>query len=125
MKELKVIREQEVLGKEFRVYGDGDNDFLVLARDVADWIEYSNITMMLQSIDDDEKVVNNAYTLGGSQEQWFLTEDGLYEVLMQSRKPIAKEFKKQVKAILKEIRKTGGCINNEEIFLENYIPFAG
>ncbi|WP_300854391.1 BRO family protein, partial [uncultured Clostridium sp.] len=32
---------------------------------------------------------------------WFLTEDGLYEVLMQSRKPIAKAFKKEVKKILK------------------------
>ncbi|WP_244961100.1 BRO family protein [Bacillus paramycoides] len=28
---------------------------------------------------------------------WFLTEDGLYEILMQSRKTIAKEFKKEVK----------------------------
>lgn len=37
-----------------------------------------------------------------------LTEDGLYEVLMQSRKPIAKQFKKGVKAILKEIRTKGG-----------------
>ena len=38
---------------------------------------------------------------------YFLTEEGLYEVLMQSRKPIAKEFKKQVKIILKDIRKHG------------------
>ena len=37
----------------------------------------------------------------------FLTEDGLYEVLMQSRKPIAKQFKKEVKKVLKQIRKTG------------------
>lgn len=37
----------------------------------------------------DEKVVNNVYTLGGNQQTWFLTENGLYEVLMQSRKPIA------------------------------------
>ena len=45
---------------------------------------------MIQNIDEDEKVVNNVHTLGGNQEAWFLTEDGLYEVLMQSRKPIAK-----------------------------------
>lgn len=37
---------------------------------------------------------------------WFLTEQGLYEC-MQSRKPIAKQFKKGVKAILKEIRTKG------------------
>ena len=40
----------------------------------------------------DEKVVNIVYTLGGVQSMWFLTEDGLYEVLMQSRKPIAKQL---------------------------------
>lgn len=45
-----------------------------------------------------------------NQEYWFLTEDGLYEVLMQSRKPKAKEFKKEVKKILKSIRKTGGYV---------------
>jgi anti-repressor protein len=38
---------------------------------------------------------------------YFLTEDGLYEVLMQSRKPIAKQFKHEVKRILKDIRKHG------------------
>lgn len=48
--------------------------------------------MMLRNVDEDEKVVNNAYTLGGLQEAWFLTKDGLYEVLMQSRKPIAKQI---------------------------------
>ena len=44
---------------------------------------------------------------------YFLTEEGWYEVLMQSRKPIAKEFKKQVKQILKEIRKHGMYATNE------------
>ena len=46
-------------------------------------------------------------TLPNSYSALFLTEDGLYEVLMQSRKPIAKQFKKGVKNILKTIRKTG------------------
>ena len=53
--------------------------------------------MMLQIIYEDEKVTNNVCTLGGNQETWFLTEAGLYEVLFQSRKPIAKAFKKEVK----------------------------
>ena len=37
---------------------------------------------------------------GSTHKQWFLTEDGLYEVLMQSRKPIARQFKKEVKKTL-------------------------
>ena len=114
MTEMQIIEQREVLGKDFKIYGDYENP-LFLAKDVAEWIEHSNARMMLQSVDDDEKVVKNAYTLGGNQEQWFLTENGLYEVLMQSRKPIAKEFKKQVKEILKSIRKHGAYMTPETL----------
>ena len=108
MNELKVLNEQEVLGKQFRVYGTVEEP-LVLAKDVAEWIEYdtSSVNKMLANVDDDEKVRKNVPTLGGMQESWCLTENGLYEVLMQSRKPIAKQFKKEVKEILKTIRKHG------------------
>lgn len=108
MNELKVLNEQEVLGKQFRVYGTAEEP-LFLAKDVAEWIEYdtSSVHKMLANVDDDEKVRKNVPTLGGTQESWCLTENGLYEVLMQSRKPIAKQFKKEVKEILKTIRKHG------------------
>lgn len=108
MNELKVLNEQEVLGKQFRVYGTAEEP-LFLAKDVAEWIEYdtSSVNKMITNVDDDEKVRKNVPTLGGIQESWFLTENGLYEVLMQSRKPIAKQFKKEVKEILKTIRKHG------------------
>lgn len=46
---------------------------------------------------------------------WMLTENGLYEVLMQSRKPIAKEFKKGIKEILKSIRKHGAYLTPQKI----------
>lgn len=99
--------------KELRIYEDFDNP-LFLAKDVAGWIEYdpSSINKMIVAVDDTEKVRNIIPTLGGNQESWFLTEDGLYEVLMQSRKPIAKAFKKEVKEILKSI------IKNEFIFIQ-------
>lgn len=111
MNELKIFDEREVLGKAFRIYGTPDEP-LFLARDVASWIEYdvSSVSKMLKNIDSEEKVRKIVPTLGGNQESWLLTEDGLYEVLMQSRKPIAKAFKREVKKILKTIRKTGGYI---------------
>ena len=62
---------------------------------------------MLESIDENEKIKREIGTLTNSYSAWFLTEDGLYEVLMQSRKPIAKAFKKEVKIILKTIRQNG------------------
>lgn len=119
MNELQVIKEQEVLGKEFKVYGSVDEP-LFLAKDVANWIEHNKPYEMIKNVDEDEKIkikINHgdsiARVLQANTEYWFLTEDGLYEVLMQSRKPIAKQFKKEVKKILKQIRQTGG-----------YIPFS-
>jgi|GEM_PF-6494544 len=61
-------------------------------------------------IDEDEKGIFLTDTLGGKQKLLFLTEDGLYELLMQSRKPVAKPLKKEIKSILKQLRKTGVVI---------------
>lgn len=114
MKELKVFKQQEVLSKEFKIYGDIENP-LFLAKDVAEWIDYSKsngkykVSQMVSVVDEEEKLVSTIKTpdMIQSREMTFLTEDGLYEVLMQSRKPIAKQFKKEVKKILKQIRKDG------------------
>ena len=109
MNELKIFEQREVLGKEFKIYGDVDNP-LFLAKDVANWIEHNKPNEMISKVDEDEKLKAIITHSGQRREMWFLTEDGLYEVLMQSRKPIAKQFKKQVKMILKQIRQTGGYI---------------
>ncbi|AWH82210.1 phage antirepressor [Clostridioides difficile] len=111
MNNLQTIKEQELLGKEFRVYGTLEKP-LFLAKDVAEWIEHSNVSTMLSNIEAEEKELIQIGTLNNAYSAWFLTEDGLYEVLMQSRKQIAKQFKKEVKKILKEIRKTGGYIHS-------------
>lgn len=52
-------------------------------------------------------LVSTILRAGQNRQMNMLTENGLYEVLMQSRKPIAKQFKKEVKEILKTIRKHG------------------
>ena len=115
MNELQIIDEREVLGKQLRIYGDFENP-LFLAKDVAEWIDYDKekVGQMLNTVDIDEKITSPIYYSGQVRNMWFITEDGLYEVLMQSRKPIAKEFKKKVKEILKSIRKNGGYIVTKE-----------
>ncbi len=65
---------------------------LFLAQDVANWIEIKNASQMLNVVDEDEKLMYTIYISGQKREAWFLTEDGIYEVLMQSRKPIAKQW---------------------------------
>lgn len=101
---LQVLKKSELLGQQFTVFGT-EEEPLFLASDVARFLNLKNVTDMVSRVDEDELT---KFNLGGQRgEAWFLTEGGLYEVLMQSRKPIAKEFKKGVKKILKEIRKTG------------------
>lgn len=114
MTNLQVISEQQIFQHQFKIYGDFENP-LFLAKDVAAWIEHSKVSMMLEGVDEDEKLKETILTSGQSREMWFLTEDGLYEVLMQSRKPIAKMFKKEVKQILKNIRKHGGHLTAQKI----------
>ncbi|WP_255261180.1 BRO-N domain-containing protein [Bacillus pseudomycoides] len=104
---------KDVLGQAFKVYGTVEEP-LFLAKDVAEWIEHTHMTTMLKNVDEDEKLSEVLVHAGQKREMMFLTEDGVYEVLMQSRKPIAKAFKKEVKKILKEIRQNGGYIHANE-----------
>ncbi|MBE7118614.1 Bro-N domain-containing protein [Bacillus cereus] len=132
--QLTVVHQQDVLGQPFKVYGTVEEP-LFLAKDVARWVEHSNLTMMLKVLDSDEKekhnlILNDDYHQVGhggireNKEMWFITEDGIYELLMLSRKPIAKAWKKEVKKILKQIRLTGGTVqvDREEEFIHNYFP---
>lgn len=95
-----------MLGQQFEVYGTPQEP-LFKAQDVATLLQLKNVSDMIHRVDDEERSKLN---LGRQGETWMLTENGLYEVLLQSRKPIAKQFKKGVKAILKEIRTNGGYL---------------
>lgn len=114
MNEVKIINKSNLLGKEIDVWGSVEHP-LFRASDVAVWIQHSDVSTMVKIVDEDEKVfVTNPNNVCGGQGAWFLTEDGLYEILMRSRKPIAKQFKKGVKKILHEIRTKGGYIATNE-----------
>lgn len=122
---LTVIQETVILGKRIQMYGSIENS-LFLAKDVAEWIDYSKsngkykVSQMVKTIDDDEKGIYNVATLRGVQKCIFLTEDGLYEVCWQSKKPIAKQMKKKIKQYLKSIRLTGAAIDDERKTVDYY-----
>ena len=105
---LQVVTTTIFHGQALDIYGDFDNP-LFRAGEVARMIDYSNssLSKFLEMVDQDEKDKKKVLTPGGVQQVWFLTEQGLYEILFQSRKPKAKEFKKWVKQVLKDIRQQG------------------
>lgn len=122
MDEVKIIHKEIILGKEIDVWGTFEEPYF-RASDVASWLGFKNISTSLKCLDPEELT---KFNLGSRQgEVWFLTEDGLYDFLMQSRKPAAKEFKKGVKAILKEIRKTGAYVAIKEDDTEEDIIARG
>lgn len=73
-KELTVLEnEVTLMGKTFNVYGTVEEP-LFRAKDVADWIEHSNLTVMVNSVDEDEKVVSHTKdSLGRENSATFLT----------------------------------------------------
>ncbi|WP_419646058.1 Bro-N domain-containing protein [Victivallis vadensis] len=121
---LAIVATREISGKSFTIYGDAEKP-LFLAKDVAKWIEHSDVSMMLRAVDEDEKLVQTMFVSGQNRECAFLTENGLYEVLMLSRKPVAKQFKREVKRILHEIRTTGRYAVQPELPGANWIEYRG
>ena len=66
-------------------------------------------------VDDDEKAVYSIQTPGGMQEASFVNEPGLYSLVLGSRKPEAKEFKRWITHdVIPSIRKSGGYIAGQE-----------
>lgn len=111
MDELKIISKSNLLDKEIDIYGSPESP-LFKAKDVVDWLSLKSVSDVIKRIDEEERSKFNLGRNGG--DVWFLTENGVYEVLLQSRKPIAKQFKKGVKAILHEIRTKGGYIATQQ-----------
>lgn len=105
-KDLMTVETVHILNSDFNMYGTIDKP-IFLAQDIAEMIDYSldKVDQMLANVDDDEKLTDTIYRSGQKREMWFLTENGLYELLMQSRKPLAKAFKAEIKKILHQMRR--------------------
>ena len=94
------------------VMRDGEPWFV--AKDVCDCLGVSNSRDAVARLDDDEKDVGKADTLGGCQDMMLISESGLYTLVMRSNKPDAKVFRKWVTGeVLPSIRKTGSYSVNQ------------
>jgi anti-repressor protein len=85
---------------------DGEPWFV--AADVCVALGIEQTRHALERLDDDERGVVSITTLGGPQKTGAVNESGLYSLIVGSRKPEAKRFKKWVTSeVLPQIRKTG------------------
>jgi anti-repressor protein len=117
---IQIIDRRDILGETVTAYGTPENPLFDPA-EVAEWLDYrkDNISHMLAAVDEDEKVLTSVPTIASGDgyeskkqgnlrtKRWFLTEHGLHETLMLSKKPQAIEFKKRIKQMLRELRLHG------------------
>ena len=106
---------------DIRMMVDENQRILLAASDIAKVLGYSDSTHLIRGLDDDEKELHNVETLGGEQKTSFITESGLYHVLLNAKTERAKPFRRWVtEEVLPQIRKTG-CYVPQKV---NAIPTA-
>nr|DAF76599.1 MAG TPA: KilAC domain protein [Bacteriophage sp.] len=109
MNELQIFNNEEF--GEIRTVVVNDEPMFCLI-DICKALEMSNPTMVAQRLDDDERT---KLDLGRAGDTNFITESGLYAVILRSDKPNAKKFRKWVTSeVLPSIRKNGGYIAGQE-----------
>ena len=123
MKNEMKIFENEEFGKVRTVVKDGEP--WLVGKDVAEILEYKDTAKAIRThVDADDKGVSILDTPGGKQKITVINESGLYGLVLSSKMPKAKEFRRWVTShVLPTIRRTGGYVANEDMFIENYLPF--
>ena len=116
------IFENEEFGKVRTVIKDGEPWFILA--DICKVLEISNSRMVAGRLDTEELMSVKLTSGGQRREMTAVSESGLYAVILRSDKPQAKPFRKWVTTeVLPMIRRTGGYVANEDMFIENYLPF--
>lgn len=101
-----------------------------IGKDVAQALGYANHKKALRDhVDEEDKMQGDGVTIrdpiGRDQHPTIINEFGLYDLVMGSKLKEAKQFKRWVThEVLPTIRKTGGYVNNEDLFLNTYLPYA-
>ena len=123
MNEVRVF-EHEVFGEIRTVTIDGEPWFV--GKDIAEILGYSGAAKAIRThVDDEDKGVTVLDTPGGKQNVVIINESGLYSLILSSKLPGAKNFKRWVTSeVLPTIRRTGGYIADDEQFLRFYAPTA-
>lgn len=123
MNELKVF-ENEEFGKIRAVMIDNEPWFM--AKDVAVVLGYKNgRDALAKHVDNEDRGVAKCDTLGGTQDLTIINESSVYALVFGSKLESAKRFKHWITHdVLPTIRKTGGYVANDDLFINTYLPTA-
>ncbi len=92
---------------ELRNFLDGEN-ILFIAKDACDILGLQDTNKALLALDDDEKLTRIVFVSGQKRKLLCITESGLYALILKSRRPEAKKFKKWITSeVLPTLRKKG------------------
>lgn len=85
-------------------------------KDVAEILGYANPSKALADhVDNEDKLNNESLSSLGQRGGWIINESGLYSLVLGSKLPTAKKFKRWVTSeVIPSIRKHGGYINGQE-----------
>ncbi len=101
--------------QEVRVVVDGDGEYFFVAKDVCDVLGYSDVSMTLEKLDEDEKLIRNFFSSGQDRDMHCIAESGLYTLIMHSNKEAVKVFKHWIThRVIPSIRKSGRYSVREE-----------
>lgn len=106
MNELKIFENPE-FGRMRGVIKN--NEVWFVGKDVAEILGYQNASKALSDhVDDEDKLNNISLSSLGQRGGWIINESGLYSLILSSKLPSAKKFKRWVTSeVLPSIRKTG------------------
>ena len=101
-----------------------DGDPWCVGKDIAERLGYMNTRdAIYKHVDDEDKGVAKCDTPSGKQDMTVINESGLYSLVLSSKLPSAKTFKRWITHdVIPTIRKTGGFVNDTSAFVNAYFP---
>lgn len=107
--DIKIVGNIRFKNCTLPVYGDLDAP-IFKAADVAELVEYgsNNVWNLARLCEEDERLTLPVLVAGQRRQTTFITETGLYNVLAQSRKPLARAWRRVIAEELIALRRSRG-----------------